>query len=488
MCELRFRKGLILVCKNWSGPATEALYEDVVLRRMGQIPALATALTTSWNAAVAIDQRNLADCVNSIRIDSCGVLPEYADEIHDALRTILERCTSLGVFEVHVDAALPTTVDQSGGTDVFFPVWLLENDTYPELQRAVRGRLTTLRALDLSVPLSGTHVLRHLHQALLQCASTLETLKLGPYTDSADEEYDMSTLPLLSLPRLQELYVHTARNKLYYDLLCTMWNMPTLQRLTTLGDGSVPYRLLFQHGSHLRYLHLFPRNRSLPDITGIERVPEFCPALEHLVVAARSYKTQPFIPALKSDTLRYLDIWTCHEYTCRRWKKVLEAPPESALPALRSVRRLSDLRVDLPRICHPATELADGERVLYSVPNATYLQTRTHVMSDLQHLCMRHLSPKVNAGIESGHIRRPCWIAESFANAGELNQPTVLPADPSSSVASDEEYESDGGDRSECDVGLDNESDGSDYKPKDDGSDDESDVSDEWCSEGVSDA
>ena len=125
LSELRFRKGLILVCKHWSGPAIEALYEDIVLRRMGQIPALANALTASRDVAAPAHQRSLADCVRSIRVDSCGILPEYADDIHEAFRIILECCTALNVFEVHVDAWLPTTGDR---TDTVFPVWILQNE------------------------------------------------------------------------------------------------------------------------------------------------------------------------------------------------------------------------------------------------------------------------------------------------------------------------------------------------------------------------
>ncbi|KAH9903042.1 hypothetical protein C8Q73DRAFT_32731 [Cubamyces lactineus] len=489
MSELRFRKGLIFVCKNWSGPATEALYEDIVLRRMGQIPALANALTASWSVATPTHQRGLADCINSIRVDSCGILPEFADGLHEAFQTILERCTNLSVLEVHVDTGLPTTIDQSRGTKVFFPVWFLQNETYPGLKGAVQERLTTtLRVLDLSVPLAGARALRQLHRTLSQCAAYLETLKLGVYIHSADEEIDVPTLPVLSLVRLRELYVHTARTELYY-LLCAVWKMPALQRLTTLKDCSVPLSLLSQHGSHLRYLHFFPRSWNQPDNAGIERVPEFCPALEHLVVSVRSYKTELLMPPLRSDSLRYLDIWTCDEYRCRRWSTTLDPPSESVLPALRSVRRLSGLHVDLPTICHPAKELADGELALYTMIGVRYLQTKTHVISDARHLSMRHLSPKVQGGVEGRHIRRQrCWIAEAFAKVGELSQPTILPAKPLSSVSSDDEYDSNEDEFSERCTSLGDESDGSNYEPEDDVSDDETDVSDEWYSEGASDA
>ncbi|TFK83822.1 hypothetical protein K466DRAFT_655029, partial [Polyporus arcularius HHB13444] len=41
---LRMEKALTLVCKGWACPATKLLYADIVLRRMGQITALAHTL------------------------------------------------------------------------------------------------------------------------------------------------------------------------------------------------------------------------------------------------------------------------------------------------------------------------------------------------------------------------------------------------------------------------------------------------------------
>lgn len=42
--SLRTKKALPLVCRAWHAPATDILYSDIVLRRMGQVPALAEAL------------------------------------------------------------------------------------------------------------------------------------------------------------------------------------------------------------------------------------------------------------------------------------------------------------------------------------------------------------------------------------------------------------------------------------------------------------
>lgn len=120
LAELRFRKALIFVCKWWSGLATELFYEDIVLRRMGQIIALADTLTANHGT-----QRNLAVLVKSIRMDTCIILGPCADAARDALSSILSLCVALRTFEYHTAkgfaiAPAPPPGDASG---VFNPTW-----------------------------------------------------------------------------------------------------------------------------------------------------------------------------------------------------------------------------------------------------------------------------------------------------------------------------------------------------------------------------
>ncbi|KAI0660446.1 hypothetical protein C8Q70DRAFT_932756 [Cubamyces menziesii] len=507
LAELRFRKGLILVCKKWSGPATEVLYEDIVLRRMDQALALANTL-----AATTSYQRGLADLVKSIRLDPCGVLPECADAARGAFRAILERCTALRAFEINVDVCEPSVVDepQPGSADVFFPLWILDNGPDPGgLRRVFQERLSTpLRVLDLSIPLSGARTHQRLHLALSYCAAGLEVLKLGPSYQVAGEVYDGSMLPPLTLHGLQELYINVERSELCL-LICHKWKMPTLRRLTTLDTGTIPHVLLEAHGSQLRYLHLYPKRKPmlhcwfLQDLTGIEQVPAHCPALEHLVLSANT-ETGPSPMSLNSRSLRYLDIWTTCErstggHQCRVWWSCSsnEFLGESTLPALRDVRYLWDsLHVDLPAICDPARELAADEQVVHFFPRAQYLQTKRHVISDRLVFCVSCGVPR-SAVLDTKSIQMPSWVVESSAMvpvsipslyAGAWSSDSSSEEDEDSSDEDEDEYSEAGSQNvgREENPGSNADSGGSDYEPGDEESSDNDDDDDDDSDEGAS--
>ncbi|KAI9060171.1 hypothetical protein FKP32DRAFT_1656406, partial [Trametes sanguinea] len=205
LTELRFRKGLVLVCKGWSGPATEALYEDIVLRRMGQISALSRTLLGAGDiGAVSRHRRDLAQLVTSIRIDSCIVLPHCRDAIRDALQTIFELCTQLRVFECYPHKVFPI-VSTERSEEPFNPVWFLHDEAPSRVAHIFQERCsTTLRVLDLAFALSSPLV-SGLH-ALLSSSVDLITLKLGPIDQNVGKE-DLENLPPLQLPRLRELYL-----------------------------------------------------------------------------------------------------------------------------------------------------------------------------------------------------------------------------------------------------------------------------------------
>ncbi|KAI0330554.1 hypothetical protein GY45DRAFT_1361351 [Cubamyces sp. BRFM 1775] len=509
LTELRFRKGLILVCKKWSGPATEALYEDIVLRRMGQALALADTLTAATSY-----QRGLADLVKSIRLDPCGVLPECADAVRGAFRTILERCTALRAFELNVDVWRPNVVDESEAADVFFPLWILDNGPSPGgLGRVFQERLSSpLRVLDLSIPLTGTRVIQQLHTALSYCAAGLEVLKLGPYDEVPGEVYDISMLPPLSLHGLQELYIYVDRHDLCF-LLCQKWTMPALRRLTARDARAIPHALLETHGSQLRYLHLFPqRTKWLPlcqrwhlqDHTGIELLPKYCPALEHLVLSVSS-EPGPSPLAIDSRSLRFLDIWTlCAQspgHQCRAWQSCCSNKflADSTLPALRGVRHLWELHVDLPMICDPAREFVADEQVVHFFPRAQFLQAKRHVISDRLAFCPSCGVPQI-AVLDTTAIQMPSWVVESSLTVPVQPIPP-LSGELYSDSSSDEEEDLDDDDEDpEAEIqnvgvrdggsgsGTDSDSgEGSDYEPGDDESDDDYDSSDEGHSAQESD-
>ena len=92
LTSLRTKKALTLVCKAWTPPATAVLYNDIVIRRMGQISALANTLN---------QHPDLSDLVRSIRLDSCVVWSHCSNAVRKGLGHILSRCVRLATFSYH---------------------------------------------------------------------------------------------------------------------------------------------------------------------------------------------------------------------------------------------------------------------------------------------------------------------------------------------------------------------------------------------------
>ncbi|KAH9898032.1 hypothetical protein C8Q73DRAFT_683461 [Cubamyces lactineus] len=296
--------------------------------------------------------------------------------------------------------------------------------------------------------------LQQLHLVLSHCASGLEVLRLGPYERVAEEACDISMLPSLPLPGLQELYVYVDQSEVCL-LLCAKWTMPALRRLTTLNTKAIPHALLEAHGSQLRYLNLYPQllecfcqHSYQQDLMGIERVPVHCPSLEHLVFAAISQDgLRPLF--LNSCSLRYLDIWTTSRRGASHLYGVWPSHGEhafldgSSLPALRGIRYLWELHIDLPTICDPGIELSEDEDegVVYFFPRAQFLQTKRHVISDRMEFCGYCEFPRIAVRESTPSIQMPDWVVESSAMV-PVTVP-LLPGDWSSSVSSGEGQESD---------------------------------------------
>ncbi|KAI0778554.1 hypothetical protein BD413DRAFT_466116, partial [Trametes elegans] len=310
LAELRVRKGLTLVCKAWSGPATELLYEDIVIRRMGQLPALAHVLDQE-----AVGRRDLARLVKSIRIDSCVVVPQCLNAVEHALQSILARCKALRTVEVRPHRAFPVISRKldHDAPEVFNPAWFLAGYA-SDLAKVFQERCATLRTLDIAMGLSAEQVMR-LHQCL-STASNLESLKLGSVS-IINGAKDLNSLHQLELPSLRELFIFVDDDQ-FCAHVTAKWTLPILRRLTMVNMAAVPYQLLACHGSRLTFLNMCP-----PVISGIPLDPPrwqtvdlrnlgclatMCPTLDHLVLPA----PYPYVEdgLLRSDTLRFIDLWT----------------------------------------------------------------------------------------------------------------------------------------------------------------------------------
>lgn len=247
LAEQRYRKGLLLVCQGWTDAATDLLYEDIVLRRVGHIFALATALES---------QTHLARAVKTIRLESCLVPPVCADAARDALRSIFSLCTGLGRFEYHSAEHFPTAIALPAAGDIYGPFnRAFVDDSLDPFQLAYRQRVSTLTVLDLAMPLSYKQAAQ-LH-GLLSGAGRLSTLKLRSVRREEGDEDHISAPSVLTLPHLKELYIPVSSAH-FVAYVSASWVMPVLERLTTLDTLAIPTSLLTAHGLRLRYLHLCP--------------------------------------------------------------------------------------------------------------------------------------------------------------------------------------------------------------------------------------
>ncbi|KAI0778555.1 hypothetical protein BD413DRAFT_111314 [Trametes elegans] len=422
LSELRLRKDLALVCKEWSGPATEVLYEDIVLRRMGQISALARtlALTASETG------RNLAGLIKTVRFDSCVVLWPFEDVIREDLCAILQRCGALHTLEFHVHRKFPTLSSPpapglGNNREGFNPDWLVRDHT-TAVGRALGERLsTTLKVLDLSLPLPDPSTVLHLHH-LLSGALHLTVLKLGRVSDVSEVNYyevDAQSLPVSKLPRLEQLYMHIT-NPTFCDYVCEKWSMPSLTHLTTLCSTYVPLKLLEAHGTRLKYLHICPERQSdwpasgewkRVGLDGVERIPKLCPVLEHLVVPKKTREAVLFEFFLVSPSIRYIDVWS---YPIRLAHIPIGGPADrfiknSDLPALITLRHIgTKIRVDLPLICHPkaAEHLAEKDGLMWYFPGMCFVQTSEAIVPDIEYFAehgkyrAEYLPPALDVGDE----------------------------------------------------------------------------------------
>ena len=402
LASLRTRKALVLTCKSFYGPASEVLYEDVVLRRMGQIPALARTLGPLPDPRATTD---FACLIKSIRMNSCVIWAPCAEVVREDLRLILQRCTSLRTFSFQPHPHFPFADDLDGGhCDGFNPTWLLKRNPNAH---SVAGSLflrlnTSLRSIDLAVTLDEP-MLMNLH-SLLHGAPYLTFLKLGVASDAQPYTAALFALTPLRLPSLTELQLHTGYGP-FTQYISNSWQLPRLSHLTAYGCTTFPEALLAAHGSRLTYLHtryLYDSPHDSPAPPALAALPTLCPVLEHLAVPA-----WPGGPsAIASPTLRFADIWirpTSNRAALLRagWRS---AGTAARLPRLERVRLLSpgpaprigpappwpDMLVpplDLPRICAPDAPpppTLEGEvgRRVWAFPGVQVVELAWGVLND----------------------------------------------------------------------------------------------------------
>ncbi|KAH9925867.1 uncharacterized protein BXZ73DRAFT_1509, partial [Epithele typhae] len=258
---LKTRKTLTLVCKTLLGPASEVLYEDIVLRRMGQIVALARtldpcSLASRTHRSLSGDPARL---VKWLRLDSCVVWTPCADVIQEAFCLILTRCTSLRALSFHPHPEFPlgnpkaTNAALDPVLDAFNPKWFLP--TYPDVgpaNAAIRHHLASrLQTLDLSLSLDGPHLVS-LHTLLSSAPHIvslhLETPSTSSHVPAALDLPDatLGALEPITLPALETLHLRATHPLLLHFVVDTLI-LPRLRVLAAHQCPASPHALLAAH-------------------------------------------------------------------------------------------------------------------------------------------------------------------------------------------------------------------------------------------------
>ncbi|KAI1789927.1 hypothetical protein LXA43DRAFT_535766 [Ganoderma leucocontextum] len=372
---MRMKKGFPLICRASFWPGMSVLYSDIVLRRMGQVSALAETLRTADVRA------GVGKLIKSIRWDSCVVAAPCAHVIREDLTFIFGQCTQLQSFSYRPHHNFPQryqTPDRDGCEGFFNPLWfiMMPSSALSDPPLLQSSAVPNLRFLDMSVDLEDdASMLLAIHR-VLPTFKALESLALGRWSSNSLLLEEVMRMPSISLPFLTDLRIFAPEGPVD-TYLCSRWNAPQLTRLTVLTSaGWSPIRHLERFGSRLRYLHLYPIiQRGFHDYSAYlptqvsSMLTTLCPLLEHLVVP----HSGPLY--IDSPTLAHLDLWTTSRQRAEDYR-VWTVDARSNAPSLRTVRFIFTASnafswssgcksPDWPWICHPRLLAEGSDEVLY---------------------------------------------------------------------------------------------------------------------------
>ncbi|KAI0826721.1 hypothetical protein BC628DRAFT_1319505 [Trametes gibbosa] len=390
--SVKTRRALTSVCKAWHGPATEALYADIALRRVGQISALAHTLRSARMIYAAPDPSKF---IKRIRLVQCLVRARCADVAKTDVLTVLQHCTRLTAFEYYPcfnEEPLHEYLDNP--FQWYYPIWFRDTCEDSPGNALAERCASGLRHLALAQEMDqqGIEFMHH----LLERANHLQTLRLGPVSEILDVTSTwFKALPYMEpviLTHLRSLEVHCTLLDLE-DYVRSTWEFTNLKEFTVLCCEKVPLNALEQLGHSLQYLHIQPSSEwTNADVRPfLTKLHTLCPALKHIVLP--NIPTLDLLSTIASPTLQYLDLWAPAQKQ-RVIELMCEMGRESSLPALRCIRMLSvfkDLLAvglsptahpHLPLLCNPSAVSGD-EVCMRTLPGARVLQTSWAVFLDI---------------------------------------------------------------------------------------------------------
>ncbi|KIJ63980.1 hypothetical protein HYDPIDRAFT_28873 [Hydnomerulius pinastri MD-312] len=430
---LRQLKSFVLVCRTWWDVGINLLYCHVIIRRIGQLPALLRSLEAN---------PKLGSIVRTLQID-CFVPHGY--------HLIFE----YALAQIWASFIHNTRLILNHQTD----------DRDHELPKVPDAVLSS--TIDLEI--GPGHRLPLLFSSLVQCTSLVcLTINFQGSVGSDD-------IPIIQFNFLEEL--HCTWNDRPTDLptanvLSTMskqWNMPRLKRFTVLQlipvlsvgsviDGTDYYPFLRAHGKKLIYLSicflpiLYSKKSFFPASMDIQSFLDLCPNLKHF--ATGQYKETR---DLSHSTLEYLDVWadssSCLTYPQRILLRT--SLEEGHFPSLRKVRLLdlallSTTGLRLPIII-PPDSLSPRSKMTWKYPGVAVCHGPDYlVQGDLDYLgtyCdtiepeKPHPSPEEDGSAEV--LRELPFQEDTFSDDDDWEwiPPSETPSDFSDDFDEDEDEE-----------------------------------------------
>lgn len=311
---LRTKKALLLVCRAWHNAALPLLYEDVVLRRSGQIYALARTIRS--NPAL------YGPLIKKIRF-SCYVHQNHESIARDSLVYILQHCPQLAAI------SFSTT---------FLPMidytWTTESPTSSQTSDTV---LADPDALMMEVLKKGARLTALEYHRVFRLQDTfiyspLPLLQACPHLTTLSLFVPPAAAPTVALrdvhlPHLRALYLHpdTGRDDCVGTLagVCT-WALPALRALhfrPFVHPRRLPLhlaQLLRTHGARLHALDLGCRPvegdpGSAEATAGVFEAAAAAiaanPEFRHLVVPSSVGASHLLDSPLASLAIRQVDVW-----------------------------------------------------------------------------------------------------------------------------------------------------------------------------------
>lgn len=374
-----------MVCRSWRDAALSFLYEEITLRRVGQLFALARTL-----------RQNPSDYHHLIRRLSFAFhIPEgYMQLVEKNAADILARCSSL--TEVSFESAftdwLPSADFARASIEGNNPLVASLLEAGPKITKFAffDPEFSSFNGRSL-VPVEVIKSFTHLVSLTLMSPPSIHSQSRSAHI-KARSHIKISSLELMTLEDITLWYRDA---DIYLDAIAQSWEMPKLKSvsfraLMVMGtlddiepDWSLYLRFFEKFGVGLRYLDFGPIELHPVDVpvsaTAMLQIVQTCQSLRHLVVSLR-FMEDPLVTLCNEQSTLHIDLWvgvsSRAERLLRDYRNPLSDPVHgSFLPCIRLIDRGLNHIPDVPKLLPPAHEPQCHSPLIHRVPGFSIVQT-----------------------------------------------------------------------------------------------------------------